>query len=196
MTVQELIDKIQYVNLWIILGIFTGPPVIAFLIGLIHPKYDGNLSPWKYFYAFLVYITSIPGMLACIITAYTMFFMRRDLMAVNIFSYFLPIASMISTLIIVGRNADWEELPGVDRIYSLMIFIGISFGIALAIEKTRIWIIFGGSIKFLLLIALACFILLKWSSYKMLRRKDDDRFGVSSNTRKIEKELERIKKNL
>ena len=54
-----------------------------------------------------------------------------------------------------------------------MVMVGCSFAIALAIQKTRIWIFFGGSIERLFILAGAIFALLKWSAYMLFRRRDE-----------------------
>lgn len=199
MTVQELLGKLQQMDVKILVGIFIGPPVISWFISILHGKSDGNESPWKYLYSFLVYVVCVPGIFSCIITGYSLFFIRQNLMTVNMVLYFLPIISMIITLIIIGKNAEWTELPGVDRLYALMIFIGVSFIIALAVEKTRIWVFFGGSIHSLILIALFCFALLKYSSYMIFRRSHESKRKLRDYTdyhKFYEKELKQLRKNL
>ncbi len=170
MSIQDIIDRLENVNVLILLAIFIFPPLFAWIISLMHKERYGVRSPWKYFYSFIIYIITVPGILSCVMCAYSIFIIRQNLLRVNIFVYFLPIISMVATLIIVGRNVDWSRIPGVDRLYALMIFLVISFGLALAIQKTRIFIFFGGSFKTLLLVALVCFILLKISMYFMFKK--------------------------
>jgi hypothetical protein len=54
-----------------------------------------------------------------------------------------------------------------------MMMMGCSFAIALAIQKTNIWIFFGGSIEKLFLLAAGVFALLKWGTYALFRRRDE-----------------------
>ena len=173
LTLQEMLNQLQYVNIYILLAFFILPPLLAVIIGKIHGPMGGNLSPWKFIYSFIVYWVCIPGMLACVLTAYLVFFVRQNLLLTNVFSTVVPIVAMIITLMLVGKNADWDRLPGVDRLYSLMIFLFISFAMALAVQKTRIWIFFGGSIKSLIIIVIVCFIVLKWSMWKIFRNKEN-----------------------
>ena len=65
------------------------------------------------------------------------------------------------------------DVPGFDRLSGLMVMVGCSFVIALAIQKTRIWVFFGGSIEQLLLLAAGVFALLKWGSYMLFRQKEE-----------------------
>jgi membrane protein implicated in regulation of membrane protease activity len=54
-----------------------------------------------------------------------------------------------------------------------MVMVGCSFAIALAVQKTNIWIFFGGSIERLFLLAAGVFALLKWGAYRLFRRRDE-----------------------
>jgi len=204
MTLQELIAKIGQTDIRILVAVFFSPPIVLWLISRIHARGGGNYPPWNYVYSFFVYLVCVPGMCACVLTAYSLFFLHQNLLTVNFTVYFLPIICMILTLVVVGKNAQWNSLPGVDRLYALMIILVVSFGIALAIQKTRIWIVFGGTVGTLLLIALLCFALLKWGSYMLFRSKDeperempcfdDIRDARAAGSQK--RELERLKKRM
>ncbi|MEE4355470.1 MAG: hypothetical protein V2I97_03325 [Desulfococcaceae bacterium] len=208
MTLQEIIAKIGQTDYRILLAIFLAPPILVRIISRIHPRRGGNEPPWNYIYSFFVYLVCVPGMCSCVLTAYSVFFIRQNLLNVNFAVYFLPILCMIGTLVLVGKNAEWNRLPGVDRLYALMIILVVSFGIALAIQKSRIWIVFGGTVGTLILVALFCFALLKWGSYMLFRSKDEarrdfpdyDDFRKSRSSRKsrksAEKELEDLKRRM
>lgn len=174
MSIQDMMDKLGNFELIHILAVFLFPPLCALIMVLLQPKshYDPSRVR-KYIYSLLVYLVCVPGMLSCTLTGYTMFFSRQNLLDVNAFVYFFPILTMIATLVIIARKNVLADLPGVDRLYSLMIILLISFGTALAIQKTRIWIFFGGSVKILLYIAIGCFIVLKIASWKLFRKKKE-----------------------
>jgi hypothetical protein len=123
----------------------------------------------------LVYAVCVPGMFAAVISGYALFFTRENLLDANLLVYFLPIISMVVTLIFIGKNVSFEEVPGFDRLSGLMVMVGCSFAIALAIQKTKIWIFFGGSIEKLFLLAAGVFALLKWGTYTLFRRRDEPR---------------------
>src|SRR6266545_5974271 len=131
----------------------AAPPLIAWLVGWLHSRGQGGAVPWKYLYAVLVYIACVPGMFAGVLTAYTLFFSRENLLDTNPLVYFLPIVSMVVTLVLIRKNVSFEEVPGFDRLSGLMVMVGCSFAIALAIQRTRIWIVFGGSIERLFVLA-------------------------------------------
>src|SRR2546427_11916136 len=84
-----------------------------------------------------------------------------------------PIMSMVAVLGPFRQNVSLDEVPGFDRLSGLMVMVGCSFAIALAIQKTRIWIFFGGSIERLFILAAGIFGLLKWGTYMLFRRRDE-----------------------
>lgn len=171
MTVRDFLS-LTGDNALILLGIFISIPVLSLLLSLIHGRSRGSRGPWKYFYSLLVYLICIPGIFASVVTAYSLFFQRENLLDVNILVYFLPIASMIATLVIIGRNVEFADIPGFERLSGLMVMIAVSFAIALAVQKTRIWVFFGGSVTMLIVIAIVAFGLLKWGTYMMFKKKD------------------------
>jgi hypothetical protein len=130
----------------------------------------GNISTRS-----LVYLVCVPGMFAAVITAYTLFFSGENLLDANLLVYFLPIASMVATLVLIRKNVSFDEIPGFDHLSGLMVMVGCSFAIALAIQKTRIWVFFGGSIEKLFFLAAGIFALLKWGTYMLFRRRDEPR---------------------
>jgi len=152
---------------------FIVPPVAAWGLGRIHERTQGGAAPWKYFYSALVYLACVPGMFAGVLTAYTLFISRENLLDVNPLVYFLPVVSMVVTLVFIRKNVSFDEVPGFDRLSGLMVMVGCSFAIALAVQKTNIWIFFGGSIERLFLLAAGVFALLKWGTYRLFRRSDE-----------------------
>jgi hypothetical protein len=59
-----------------------------------------------------------------------------------------------------------------------MLLLGVSFGIALLIDKTRVWLFFGGSFLYLLLLAAILFGLMKWANH-LIFKKSRQRRGLS-----------------
>lgn len=171
MTIQSLIKRLEYVDPMILIGAFAAPPLLVWLMGIFIGQDRARRNPWRYLYSLFVYLVSVPGMLSCVLIAYGLFFLRQNLLQVNVFVYYLPILSMIFTLVLIGRKVSWRFLPGVDRLYAVMIALIITFGGILAIQKTRIFVVFFGSVKFLIIIAVVCFILLKWAARKAFGRR-------------------------
>lgn len=172
MTIRELIQAVGD-HPYIMTGALVAVPVLAWLIGLIHGKDNGGKSPWKYIYSVLVYAVCVPGLFSAVVTAYSMFFSKENLLDVNPLVYFAPVVSMIVTLILIRKNVSFDDVPGFDRLSGLMIMIGCSFAVALAIDKTRIWVFFGGSIERLFILAVGIFALIKWGAYMLFRRRDE-----------------------
>jgi hypothetical protein len=172
MTLRDLIELSGRQPL-ALTAFFVVPPLAAWLAGLVHGRDQGRRAPWKYGYSALVYLTCVPGLFAAVITAYSLFFRNENLLDVNLLVYFLPLASMIATLILIRRNVSFNDVPGFDRLSGLMIMIGGSFAIALAIQKTNIFVFFGGSIERLFVLALFVFALIKWGTHLLFRRRDE-----------------------
>lgn len=174
MTTRELI-QLAGAHWAALLALFIGLPLCAWLVGLAHGTGGGASAPWKYIYSVLVYAACIPGMFSAVLTGYTLFFSHENLLDSNPLVYFLPLASMIVTLVLIHRQVDFDAVPGFERLSGLMVMLACSFIIALAIQKTNIWIVFGGSIERLLVIAAAVFALLKWGFRALFRRSNEPR---------------------
>ncbi len=160
MSIQELINLAPK-HQDIILMALASPLVVVLLLALFlsHPR--ALISPWKYIYSLLVYLTSVPGILSFVLVCYALFFTQQNLLNVNALVYFSPIGFMIVTLALINRKVAFKRIPGFNRLLGLMIMIGVSLIITLAIQKTRIWLVFGGSIFSLFLLAIGIFLLLK-----------------------------------
>lgn len=172
MTTQELIQQADQ-HPFVLVGAFAGLPLLSFLFGHTHREGQGGLAPWKYVYSLLVYLACIPGLFSAVLTGYTMFFTGESLLKVSVLVYLLPLVSMVVTLVLVRRRVDFDAVPGFDRLSGLMVMLGCSFAIALAIDKTRILVGFFGSFERLLLLAAGVFALLKWGAHALFRRRDD-----------------------
>jgi hypothetical protein len=171
MTIESFLNTVGQIDVWVLVAIFLAPPVLVLIMSLLHGRGKGGDSPWKYIYSLFVYMVCVPGVFSCVLTGYSMFFMRQNMLQANLFIYFFPILCMIVTLVLVKKNVPLVQLPWFDRLYALIVLIAVSFVIALAIQKLRIWILFGGSIGTLVIIAIFCFALLKWGSYMLFRSK-------------------------
>lgn len=176
MTLNELIAEISQ-HCWALLATFIALPLTALVAGFCHRRplrrADRPRKFLAYFYSVLVYVAAVPGMFAAVITAYTVFFARANLMEVDFFVYVLPILSMVVTLILVRKNIEFDAVPGFDRLTGMMIIIGLSFAIALALYQMRLWLVFGSSIFTLLAFAAIAFSLLQWGTYTLFRRNDE-----------------------
>ena len=167
MTISDL-AAVLAAHPWPIVILFCGLPPVAYLFGKLHGEGRGRQAPYKYVYSVLIYASCVPAMFVAVLLAYMLFFLRANLMEVNVLVYFLPLLSVIVTVAIIRRFVELAEIPGFGRLAGLMVLLGVTFGVTLAIMKTRIWVFFGGSLWALLLIAIAVFGLLQWSLGKLM----------------------------
>ena len=137
MTVADLINLLSSYSKQVI-ALFCFIPAFSFIYGKIHAPGKGVLAPHKYIYSVLIYSSCVPGMLAAIIVGYSVFFLRTNLLEVNFFIYFLPIISLVVTLVIIRKNVELDDIPGFDRLVGLCTLLGITFVLTLLIMKTRI----------------------------------------------------------
>ena len=172
MTPRQWLDWLASEQLWTA-GYLLALPVLALLVGLMHRRGAGNDSPWKYFYTTLVYGACIPGIFGAVVTLYMLLFVGQNLLDVSALVTLGPVASMGATLAIAGRNVDFGPLPGFGRLSGLMTVLGLTFAVVFALSRTRLWIVFGGSLLWLGIIGAFVFALLKWGGYMAFRRRDE-----------------------
>jgi|CXWL01.1.fsa_nt_gi hypothetical protein len=174
MTARELIELAAR-DSRVLVAIFALLPLAAWFWGLLHSRDKARQAPWKYGWSVLVYLACVPGMIAAVLTAYTLFFVRANLLDVNLAVYGLPILSMILVLVIVRRRIAFDAIPGFDRLSGLLLTVALSFAIALAIQKMNIWVVFGGSVGMLLLLALAIFLAMSWAGRMLFGGRHEHR---------------------
>ena len=185
MTIEELIQNIQNLPQWLLLSILIVPVLSAWLAGLLHPKPKSPSPTARWLLSGLVYATCIPGLFAAVLTAYSLFFLGRNLLTLNVTLYFLPILTMFLTLILIGRTTPWKSLPGVDRLYAFMVLMGVSMMLALAIVKTRIWLFFGGGFGTLVILALFCFLVLRWALNRLFQGRSENAYAAADDPRSL-----------
>jgi len=182
MTGRDLVALVGS-NPLVLAGVLGAPPLFAIALSFLHKRGNGGNPPWRLVYSAIVYSTCIPGMLSTVLTAYTLFFSRENLMDQNVLVYLAPIASMVATLMLVRKNVSFDAIPGFDRIWGLMTMIGMTFVIVLAVEKTRIFIVSVLPIGALIGICIFVFALMKWGAYMAFRgshepKKDAPKLGL------------------
>ncbi len=163
MTLRQMIEAVGR-HPWLLLALFAALPAAAWLAGRLHRPSEGGAAPWRYGYAVLVYLACVPGIAAAVVAGYMLFFTGESLLDVNLLVFLAPPAAMAATLSLIARSVDFDEVPGFERLYGLMVMIAVSFVVALAVQKTRIWVFFGASFTGLLAFAAIAFLLLKWAS--------------------------------
>lgn len=127
MTVGEF-GTVLTENPLLVTAYFSILPVTAIFAWLLGNN-RGHLSPWKYFYTVLIYLSCLPGILAFAFAVYLVVVERQSILQLNLYLTLIPVMSMFLTLIIIRRNVDLDLVPGFDKItgFILMIFALIAF---------------------------------------------------------------------
>ena len=157
MTIQDFLDQLDNLT-WPLLIFFLALPLVAWLSSRSKPI----LTPMRrYWLSSLIYLASVPGVAALMIAAYSLFFLNRNLLEINVVTQILPIVSMAVTLSIMARAVDLERLPGFKRLSGLIMALVTTFLVVLIISKTRIWLVFASSIWVFLGLGLVLFLVIK-----------------------------------
>jgi hypothetical protein len=172
MTPRQWLDWLATEQLWVG-GYLAALPVLALALGLVHRRGSGNDAPWKYLYSLLVFAACIPGMFGAVVLLYMVLFTGQNLLDVNALVTLGPVASMAVTLAIAGRNVSFGPLPGFGRLSGLMTVLGLTFAVIFALSRTRLWIVFGGSMLLLGALGTFVFALITWGGYMAFRRRDE-----------------------
>ncbi|OWY22640.1 hypothetical protein C7N43_01695 [Sphingobacteriales bacterium UPWRP_1] len=176
MTLQELFDALA-ANPAPVLIFFILLPIAAGIAGSLTTREEARQSPWKYFYSALVYLSSVPGIMALVLCVYTLFFERqRSLLQVNALVYFLPIMIMVATLLLINQKADMRHIPGFRRLSGLLMMLAVTFIAILLIQQTRIWVVFHGSVVHLFGLFIVLFVVfyVGWSKLFGSANDEDD----------------------
>ena len=139
MTLKELFDHLGN-NPIIIIAYFFFIPLMAFITNALWNK-KGKRSPAKYIYASLIYLVTVPGIFAVTLNIYLFIFERQSIFAMDIYTQLIPIVSMIITLGVIIRNVSLDDVPGFDKIGSLVFIIGTTLCLMWFIDRTRIYMI-------------------------------------------------------
>ena len=159
MSVNELLSRLDEYTNWA-LYFLVALPILAILFSGLY-KRSAKRAVIESVFSSIIYLSTIPGVFACILVFYSLFFNQVNLLSVNVVFFFVPIVSMVLVFGIIGRNASFDDLPGFGRLSGLMLLIAIVSCITLAIYKLRIFVGFFASIESLATIAIFVFVLFK-----------------------------------
>lgn len=155
---QFLATKRTALLVWFLL-----PPALTLLLGIGRHR-SQPLPHWQaWLYSAFVYAVTLPGMLAVALLLYGLLFSGQNLLQLDLFVHFLPVLSMIVTLMLLTRQIKLRNLPGFGSILGLMVLFGSLFLILLILARMRIWIGFFGPIGSLLVVGLAVFLAIRWA---------------------------------
>ena len=173
MTIQDLIDLLP-VQRHLLLAFLVVVPLLAYLLGL-GGEARGPLSWRDYTWSLLVYLAAIPGTVALVLVGYVMFFLRQNLLQLNILVYFMPALSMGLTFWLIGRRTDFDRLPGFGRLSGLLLLIALSFGVMLVLYRMRFLVGFFSSLEVLAGLGILAWILFREAGNRL--------FGGASRSR-------------
>ena len=169
MTLQEIFNGIG-TNPTPVLAFFIGLPILALIILWISSDKPYE-APQKYGFTGVVYAVCIPGILSFVLILYALFIEGQSLLNVNALVYYLPIVSMFATLLILRQKLDLTRIPGFDKVSGLLMILMVTFITILILQKTRIWVMFHGSVWFLVGLFAILFILFKVGWERMFAGK-------------------------
>jgi hypothetical protein len=151
----------------IVLFYFFALPFTAFLAS-IFGKSEGHLSPWKYLYTILVYLACIPGIFAVTFNVYTFLFERQPIMQMNMMTQLLPILCMLITLWLIKKNVSLNDVPGFDKIGSLVFILTVLMIMMWILEKTHIFVFTYMPFYQFVLLFVGFLILIRWLWSRMM----------------------------
>jgi hypothetical protein len=167
MTLRDLFTYIG-TNPSEVLFFFIGIPLVATLIGFFG-KGEGSISPWKYVYSILIFGICIPGIFSVALSIYMFLFERGSIMNANVYTQILPVASMFLTLGIISRNVSFAQIPGFDRISSMMTMIAAVMVFMWFLDRTRIVAFSYIPIQTLLLILVGMVLVFRYGLKQLFR---------------------------
>lgn len=153
MTLQDFINWFGN-NSNLILGYFLVIIAIS-LIGLLFVNRQNFKPPITYLYGVLVYAVTIPGLLSLILVLYSFFFLKINLLQLDLITYFVPLIAMIITLILINKTIPMSTVPGFGKLSGLFMLIMIAFVITFIIQRMFFGVFFVGNFQYLILFFLA-----------------------------------------
>ncbi|MPR37059.1 hypothetical protein [Salmonirosea aquatica] len=127
MTLNDVFNSLER-NPLPILMYFVALPLLAWIMGAaVQDRQD--ISTWKYLYAVLVYAVCIPGIFAMTLNVYLFLFERQSIWQADLLLQFLPILSMVLTLILIKSKISFDFIPGFGKIAGFLTLITALIGI-------------------------------------------------------------------
>lgn len=136
MSLNEVFDSLERNPLPILLY-FVALPLIAWIMGA--AAQDGrHIDTWRYLYAVLVYAVCIPGIFAVTLNVYLFLFERQSIWEADLLLQFLPILSMVLTLILIKGKMSFDRIPGFGKIAGFLTIIAALIGIMWFFDRLRL----------------------------------------------------------
>jgi len=150
------------------LAYFVGIPALT-AVAYAFSSGEAHLSPWRYLFAGLIYLVAIPGIFALVLNIYLFLFERRSVMDTNLFTQVLPVLSMVATFVLVGKRVQLGHVPGMDRLSSLSLVLGVLIALLWFVDRTHIIAITFLPFYVVVLILVAGFVVIRYASKRMVR---------------------------
>ena len=158
MSVQAFYNFLSEHSLWVVIY-FVAIFGLSILISHRQKKMPSSLN--AKLLSLFIFMVSIPGILAAIVVFYSLFFVRVNLLDVDILVYFLPIVMMVLTLFFIAKKLNLNELPGFNRLSGLMTLLTLIGFILLLLYKLRFIVGFFASIQSLLIFGVILYFLFR-----------------------------------
>jgi hypothetical protein len=162
MTIEDLFGFLDS-NPLILALYFAVIPLIAILLPLFHGKANAVKDPYRYIYSVLMYLSSVPGLSILFILVYLVLFQNANILKLSLVSFFLPVVSMLVTLLTIRNSLKFSEIPGISRLSGLFGLIISTFLIIFFLDRLRIYVFFRGHVLIFVLLFAGLFLFLKYS---------------------------------
>lgn len=162
MTLQESLGHLSN-NPTTVVAFFALIPITALIAGFMG-KNEGHIAPWKYLYSTLLYLACVPGIFAVAL----LLFGRQTLFQTDVVTQIVPIASMVTTMMLTRKNVSLERIPGFSNITGLVMMIATVFVIMWIAEKTHIIVFSSMKIQSLLLFLVGMLVVFRIGWSKMM----------------------------
>jgi hypothetical protein len=166
MTLREFFDFLG-THPFVVLAYFLVIPATAMWTGWIS-RDAGGQTPWKQLYSALIYLVCVPGVLAAALGVYFFLFERGSIMDLNVLLQILPIVSMILTLLIIRRNVAFEQIPGFEKISSLIMMICAVFALMYLVDRTHIIAWVNVPVQYFLFIVVGLLLLFRFGMKRLV----------------------------
>lgn len=165
MTLGEFFEILSN-NPAIVLFYFIALPLTA-LLAWVFGKKEGHLSPWRYLYSVLVYMSVVPGIFAVTLCIYQFMFERQSIDQISIFTEILPIFSMLLTIWLIRKNVSLDQIPGFGKLSGLIIIIAVVLVIMWILDKTRVFVFTSIPFLYVVLLLVVLFFVIRFGLKKV-----------------------------
>ncbi|MBU6341074.1 MAG: hypothetical protein KGS48_06230 [Bacteroidetes bacterium] len=166
MTLREFFDYLGQ-NPALVLAYFLVIPFTALLAGWMG-KGEGHVSPWKYLYATLIYLVCVPGIFAATLSVYQYIFERGSIMNTDVLTQILPVGSMVLTLSIIRQQVAFADIPGFDKISTLITTIFAVFVLMYVLDRTHLIVWVNVPVFYFILILVALLVVIRWGARRLV----------------------------